>query len=122
MTKSVFTVYLSKSAGKDMKPYIEQIISPDDRSMRTRVMVTDSEYGSGGGGNNVLSYIFEFIQNKDVCYTFAAIVIAWIRARNGRSVTIKKGDTVIHAKGLTEKELAALLAEKDSKIHIDSKG
>lgn len=117
MTKSVFTVHLSKTAGNDMKPFIEKIIPQDDRKMRIKAMVFDS---ASSGGNNVVGYIFEFIQNKDVCYTFAAIVIAWIRSKHGKSVIIRKGDTTIEAKGLTEKQLAEILQAQDTTIHIDS--
>jgi len=117
MTKSVFTVRLSKSAGIEMKPYIEQIIPPESRKMGIRAMAFDS--ASGSGGDNIVGYIFEFIQNKDVCYSVAAIIIAWIRARNGKSVTFRKGDALIDAKGLNEKELFKILEMKDVTIHID---
>ena len=117
MTKSVFTIRLSKSAGLEMKPYIEKMIPPESRKMGIRAMAFDS--ASGNGGDNIVGYIFEFIQNKDVCYSVAAIVIAWIRARNGKSVTLRKGDTLIDAKGLNEKELFKILETKDVIIHID---
>ncbi|MDJ0042937.1 hypothetical protein [Pantoea allii] len=117
MTKSVFTVHLSKSAGNEMKPFIEKIIDHDDRKMRIKAMAFDSATGSSG--DNLIGYVFEFIKNKDVCYSFAAIVIAWIRSRSGRTVIIRKGDTVIEAKGLTEKELSEILSKTDSSIHID---
>jgi hypothetical protein len=117
MTKSVFTVHLSKSAGNEMKPFIEKIIDQDDRKMRIKALAFDSATGSSG--DNLIGYVFEFIQNKDVCYSFAAIVIAWIRSRSGRSIIIRKGNTVIEAKGLTEKELKDILSQTDSTIHID---
>ena len=100
-----------------MKPYIEKIIPTESRKMGIRALAFDS--ASGNGGDNVIGYIFEFIQNKDVCYSVAAIIIAWIKARNGKSVTLRKGDTIIDVKGLNEKQLFNILEEKDVTVHID---
>ncbi|MCU5775133.1 hypothetical protein N5923_23255 [Erwiniaceae bacterium BAC15a-03b] len=119
MTKSVFTIRLSKSVGKDMMPYIEKIIPQESRKMSVRALTFDSASG-GGNGDNVIGYIFEFIQNKDVCYSVAAIVIAWIRARNGKGISLRKGDTRVDITGLNEKELYKILDEKAVTVHIDS--
>lgn len=75
MTKSVFTISLSKSVGEEMKPFIEEIIAQENRTLRIRARTGDSVKAV----TTVIGYIFEFIQNKDVCYTVAAVVIAWIR-------------------------------------------
>lgn len=117
MTKSFFTVRLSKSAAKELKPHIEKVIPQESRKMSIRARTFDS--ASGNAGDNIVGYIFEFIQNKDVCYTFAAIVIAWIRSRHGKSITFKKGDTKIEVKGLNGQELYKILESKDVSIEID---
>ena len=117
MTKSVFTIHLSKSAGKELKPYIEQVINDSDRTMSVHAKVGDSIY-AGSAASNVFGYVFEFIQNKDVCYTVAAIVIAWIRSKNGKKISITKDGYSIKAENLNEKQLFKILSDHDAQITI----
>ena len=81
MTKSVFKVRLSKSVGEELIAYIEEIIPAEARKMGVRARVGDSAPSASSPASVILGYIFEFIQNKDVCYSVAAVVAAWIRAK-----------------------------------------
>jgi hypothetical protein len=50
----------------------------------------------------------------------AAVVIAFIKSRNGRKVTITtKDDQIIHAEGLNPNELEKILERSKSLIAID---
>lgn len=117
MTKSVFTISLSKSVGEEMKPFIEEIIAQENRTLRMRARTGDSVKAVTA----VIGYVFEFIQNKEVCYTVAAVVIAWIRSKHGKRISIKKDGYEIDARNLTEQELFKLLSEAESKISISEK-
>ncbi|OSX83713.1 hypothetical protein B9L20_16660 [Serratia marcescens] len=114
MTKSVFTISLSKSVGEEMKPFIEEIIAQENRTLRIRARTGDSVKAV----TTVIGYVFEFIQNKEVCWTVGAIVIAWIRSKHGKRISIKKDGYELDARNLTEQELFKLLSETESKISI----
>jgi hypothetical protein len=51
---------------------------------------------------------------------FATVIIAFIKSRNGRKVTITtKDNKVIHAEGLNPKELEEILRQSKSLAAID---
>lgn len=118
MTKSVFKVRLSKSVGEELIPYIEEIIPAEARKMGVRARVGDSAPSASSPASVILGYIFEFIQNKDVCYSVAAVVAAWIRAKNSKKIIIKKGGYKIEASNLTDEELFKLFSEAKEEIEI----
>lgn len=115
MDISVFNVHLRGAAGKEIKGYVEQCIAECDVDISTSIRTIDS---ASSTATSVATYIFEFIQNKDVCYSFAAIVAAWIRAKHSKRITIKKDGYSIDAKNLTEKELFEIFNETKSTIEI----
>ncbi|HIG3339245.1 hypothetical protein M2X80_22635 [Klebsiella pneumoniae] len=118
MTKSVFNLRLSKSAAKELTPYIEQVIQEHDRSRSVVARVGDSAPMVGSTTSVIIGYVFEFIQNKDVCYSVAAVVAAWIRAKHSKKITIHKGDYKIEAENLTEEQLFKLFSEAKEEIRI----
>lgn len=118
MTKSVFKVRLSKSVGEELIPYIEQVIAAENRKMGVRARVGDAAPSASSPASVILGYIFEFIQNKDVCYSVAAVVAAWIRAKHSKKIIIKKGDYEIEASNLTEQQLFKLFNEAKEEIQI----
>ncbi|EAA4374022.1 hypothetical protein GSI16_004247 [Salmonella enterica] len=118
MTKSVFKVRISKSVGEELIPYIEEIIPAEARKMGVRARVGDSAPSASSPASVILGYIFEFIQNKDVCYSVAAVVAAWIRAKHSKKIIIKKGGYKIEASNLTDEELFKLFSEAKDEIEI----
>ena len=117
MTKSVFTLHLSKQAGSELRPYIEKIIAAEDRTFITKARVGDST----NTVSTITAYLFELIQNKDVCYTMAAIFVAWVRSKNNKSITIKKDGFTIEAKNLNEEQFYKIFSEATSELKIEEK-
>ena len=118
MTKSVFKIRLSKSVGQELTPYINEVIAESDRKISVRARVGDSAVTASSASSVVLGYIFEFVQNKDVCYCIAAVVAAWIRAKHSKKITIKKDGYSIEAKNLNEKELFKIFSETKADLEI----
>ena len=62
--------------------------------------------GQRSGEIMAASGVIEVLQSPAMCGALAAVVIAFIRSRNGRKVIITTQDKeIIHAEGLSPKEL-----------------
>jgi len=56
--------------------------------------------------------VIEVLKTPALWAAFAAVVVAYIRTKNGRKIIITKNDnTIVHAQGLSEKELASILKD-----------
>ncbi|WP_139109837.1 hypothetical protein [Kosakonia oryziphila] len=117
MTKSVFILNLSKEAFSELRPYIEEAISADCRTIMTKARTGDSV----NTVSVITAYLFELLQNKEVCYTMAAIFAAWVRSKNNKSITIKKDGYTIEAKNLNEKQLYKIFSETKTELKIEEK-
>ena len=68
------------------------------------------------------SGVIEVLQSAAIWGALATIVVAFIKNRNGRKVIITtKDNTVIHAEGLSKKELEEILKNSISLSAIDHK-
>ncbi len=66
------------------------------------------------------SGVIEVLQSPAMWAALAAVVVAFIRSRNGRKVIITtKDNEVIHAEGLNPKELEEILKKSKSLAAID---
>lgn len=67
------------------------------------------------------SGVIEVLQSAAMWGALATIVVTFIKSRNGRKVTITtKDNEVIHAEGLSQKELEGILRRSKSLTAIDS--
>ena len=67
------------------------------------------------------SEVIEIIVNASMWVSLASIIIAFIKAKNGREVTVQtKDNRIIHAKGLDSKQLQEVLKEACSITAIDT--
>ncbi|GEK71998.1 MULTISPECIES: hypothetical protein [Halomonas] len=67
------------------------------------------------------SGVVEVVLNASMWVSMASVVIAFIRAKHGRKVIITMKDKrVIHAEGLTSKELECILQKADSITALDA--
>ena len=66
------------------------------------------------------SGIIEVLQSAAMWGALATVVVAFIKSRNGRKVTITtKDNEIIHAEGLSPKELEEILKRSKSLAAID---
>lgn len=114
MDKSVFTINLQGNDYQDLISNIKEIIPKESVKTSVRMRIGDSF----DGGTSQLGAILEFLQNKDVCYTVAAIVAAWIRSKNNKKITIKTKDSTIEASNLNEKQLFEIFHSKGCSIYL----
>ncbi|EMT5712762.1 hypothetical protein WMR32_005259 [Klebsiella oxytoca] len=114
MSKSVFTLDLSKAASKDLEAVIENAVKKESVIKKGyKAFVMDSY----DGDSVFLGLIYEIINSKEACASIATVVIAWIKLKNGKKIVIKKDGVKIEASNLTQKELEAIL-EKGSELVI----
>lgn len=67
------------------------------------------------------SQVVEVIVNASIWASLASVVIAFIKAKNGREVMITtKDNKIIHAKGLDSKQLQAVLQQAKDIKAIDT--
>lgn len=99
----------------DFEKSIESIIPAAHRTKARKMFVRDSL----DGGSTLLGLVYEIINSKAACAAIAAVVIAWIKSRNGKKVIIKKDGVRIEASNLTQQELESIL-ERGSKVVIDT--
>jgi hypothetical protein len=92
-------------------PIIELL---NERGVKYQIRETRS------GAVMAASGIIEVLQSPATWGALAAVVIAFIKSRNGRKVTITtKDDQIIHAEGLNPNELEKILERSKSLIAID---
>lgn len=114
MSKSVFKLDLSKDASKELETLIENAVTRESVKKKAhKAYVMDSH----DGGSTFLGLVYEIINSKEACAAIAAVVIAWIKSKNGKKVVIKKNGVEIEASNLTHKELQAIL-EKGTELVI----
>lgn len=66
------------------------------------------------------SGVIEVLQSSAMWGPFVAVIVAFLRSRNGRKVTItNKNNETIHAEGLNPKELEDVLTRSKSLAAID---
>lgn len=67
------------------------------------------------------SGVIEILQSPAMWTALAAVVVAFLKYRHGRKVIITiKNKTVVHAEGLTAKELETVLAQAQSLTAIET--
>lgn len=67
------------------------------------------------------SGVIEVIINASLWVSLAAVIVAFIKAKNGREVTITtKENKIIHAKGLDSKQLESVLEHAKNITVIDT--
>ena len=73
------------------------------------------------GGPMVSGHVFEVLQSAAMWGALATVIIAFINRRRGRKVIITTKDgIVVHAEGLSTKEIEKVIGEAKSLAAIDS--
>ncbi|KAA1194859.1 hypothetical protein [Photorhabdus heterorhabditis] len=108
MSKPVFTIKLSKAVSDEILTDLKNLIPEEERSISTIVRTGDSV--------NVVSVvqavIVEIIHSKPACLMIASILCAWIKAKHGKKVKIKKNGVTMEFKNLTSADLAKILEQE----------